>query len=242
VTARAKNLRVGLLGTLDAPFLGHIARELLDREIAIDAILLDSKSETPRDRAIHEERTGGRLPPVPLESFADRTPPSFFVDSHNSETTGALVRRLGLDLLLNAGTPRILKAPILGAPTIGVLNAHPGLLPRFRGCTAVEWALYLDEPVGVTVHLMTEGIDEGPILAQEPVTVTRGDGYVDVRVKVHEAANRLLAESVEGLARGSLAAADFKPQGEGRYFSVIEPDKMDTLKRKLERGEYVHAG
>lgn len=47
------------------------------------------------------------------------------------------------------------------------MNCHPGLLPKFRECTCVEWAVYLDEEVGNTVHFMNEKIDEGPIIVQE---------------------------------------------------------------------------
>ena len=59
-----------------------------------------------------------------------------------------------IDLLVNAGTPRILKSNLLKAPSIGVINCHPGILPDFRGCTCVEWAIYLDQPIGNTVHLI----------------------------------------------------------------------------------------
>jgi methionyl-tRNA formyltransferase len=235
-----RDVRIGLLGTLNAFYLGYILRELLERGIAVDAILLDSKLESEHDQRTHEERTAGRMPPVPLESFANQAPPCFFIDNHNSQTTVRLVQQLGLDLLLNAGTPRILDAAILGAPSVGVLNCHPGLLPRFRGCTCVEWALFLDELVGVTVHLMSEGIDEGPVLTQRAVPVNRGDRWQDVRVKVHHAANRLLAEAVRGLIDGTFSPVDFQPQGQGRYFPVIEAEKMAALKKKLDYGEYAH--
>ena len=177
MTSHRQVLRIGLLSTLNSPTLGYILKELLDLGVEVDAIILDPKLESVRDQQIHDERTDGQVPLIPLESFTETPPPCFFVDNHNSKTTTALVRRMQIDLLLNAGTPRILKPEILESPAIGVLNCHPGLLPKFRGCTSVEWALYLDEPVGVTVHLMSEGIDEGPILMQREVPVSKGDRY-----------------------------------------------------------------
>lgn len=56
----------------------------------------------------------------------------------------------------------IMREPILSLAT--PLNAHPGLLPEYRGLDPVLWSVSRRDPVGATVHVVTEGIDEGPIL------------------------------------------------------------------------------
>lgn len=231
--------RVGLLSTLDAPFLGYIIREFSNRRIPVSAVILDAKMQNERDHRIHEERTAGRLPLLKLEEFEALGIPFYFVSNHSSTTTADLVMKLKLDLLVNGGTPRILKKEILQAPSIGILNCHPGLLPRFRGCTCVEWAIYLDEQIGNTVHFMSEGIDEGPIVLQEGLTFRKHDNYVDVRVKVYEHANALLAKGVQKIISEGLTPANLRPQGDGRYFNVIEPEKMKVVIEKLSAGAYV---
>src|SRR5439155_416003 len=140
--------------------------------------------------------------------------------------------------LVNAGTPRILGPEMLGASTVGVVNCHPGLLPRFRGCTCVEWAVYLDEEVGNTVHFMNERIDEGPIVLQEALNFTKNDTYVDVRVKVYEHGHRLLARGVAKIIAENLRPEKLEPQRDGRYWDVIGRDKMDEVLRKLAAGAY----
>ena len=177
-------MKLGVLGALDMPMMGQQIAALLAEGLDLSAIVLDAAGTKAKDIAIHEDRTAGRLPAIPLANFEAEGIACYFVSSHNSRAAVDLVKRLGLDLLVSAGTPRILKAPLLEAPSFGVLNVHPGLLPAFRGACCVEWAVWHDAPVGNTVHLMTEGVDEGPIVAAEEPTIAKADTYVDVRVKV----------------------------------------------------------
>jgi methionyl-tRNA formyltransferase len=230
--------RLALLSTLDAPLLGYLMRDLTAEGVSISAVVFDQKGQAARDHRIHEERTAGRLPALPLEEFESLRIPFYFVADHRSTATADLVRSLSLDLLLNAGTPRILGAELLRAPSIGVLNCHPGLLPRFRGCTCVEWAIYLDEQVGNTVHFMNEHIDEGPILLQEGLRFGREDAYVDVRVKVYEHGNRLLARAARKVLTEGILPDRLEPQVGGRYFEVIDDGKMKNVIDKLARGDY----
>jgi methionyl-tRNA formyltransferase len=127
---------------------------------------------------------------------------------------------------------------MLGAARNGVLNCHPGLLPAFRGASAVEWALALDEPVGNSVHVMTPGIDEGPVLATRPTPVPAGASYVDIRVAVYRDGFALFAETLEAIADGRLRSGDAKPQTSGRYFRPIDPENMALMERRLACGAY----
>ena len=231
-------MRVGLLSIINTPALGYIIRDLTQEGISISAVLLDAKAKTEEDRRSYEERTGGRLPPIPLEEFENLHIPFYFASDHRADSSVAIVRELSLDLLVNAATPRVLNTEILKASTVGVVGWHTGLLPQFRGSTCVEWAIYLDEQVGVTVYFMNEGIDEGPIVLQEKLVFTKHDTYADVRVKVYEAGHRALARGVAKIISENLSPADFEPQSDGRYFEDIEPDKMQEVLSKLSRGRY----
>jgi phosphoribosylglycinamide formyltransferase 1 len=78
-----------------------------------------------------------------------------------------------------------------------VLNVHPSLLPEFRGLRAVERALEagVDE-TGVTVHLMVEEVDAGPIVAQERVPVIAEDTKETLLERLHPVEHRLLVGAV----------------------------------------------
>ena len=228
---------IGLL-TADGDFLaGRIADRLAQLAVPLRAAIVDSKAVSAKDAAIFQQRTDGRLPPVPL---ADIVPdlPRINVGSHNDRETIDLIHRLEIDLLVNAGTPRILRQPLLDAVPNGVLNCHPGLLPDFRGCCCVEWAIYLDRPVGNTVHLMTAGIDEGPVITRASVPVFVGATYVDIRVATYLAGIELLASATADIFFGDRHPASFEPQTGGRYFKVIDDDKLAAVHAKLADGGY----
>ncbi len=97
------------------------------------------------------------------------------------------------------------------------------MLPKYRGCTVVEWALYNGDPLGVTAHLMDEGIDTGPIVAQATFDVADCPDYAAVRVKVYQAGFALAATAAADLLAGRARPV---PQGPGRYWKPIEPEKM----------------
>lgn len=222
-------MKIAVLATYDGILAGRFVRALLAAGVTIDSILLDAKATDPRDLRIHEERTRGRLPPVSLHEFAAARIPLFALGSHNDAASAQLVAERSIDVLVNAGTPRILKTAMLSAASLGVLNCHPGLLPYYRGSSCVEWALLRGDAVGNTVHLMTKGIDEGDVLMAEAVAVPAGASYSAVRTTVYEAGFALMAKACRGLADGRHSRADFRPQQGGAYHKPIDAVSMERL-------------
>jgi methionyl-tRNA formyltransferase len=218
------------------PLFGYHMKALKSKNIFPVAIIVDRKSIGKKNLDIFKARTANLIiPRPPTENAGDGY---FYVDSHNDQKTIELINGLGLDFLVSAGVPRILGAPILNSTPIGVLNSHPGLLPDFRGCSCVEWAIYLDKPLGVTVHRMSEGIDEGSILLKWQIDIERSDSYEDLRVKIYMAACSALAEASFGFVSGLLSELDFKQQLGGKYYTPISPDILRAVKIKVVNGEY----
>src|ERR1700685_1734025 len=78
----------------------------------------------------------------------------------------------GVELVVLAGYMHLLTKPFLDRFPGQIVNVHPSLLPQFPGAHAIDDALAAGvEEIGVTVHVVDEGIDSGPILAQEAVPV-----------------------------------------------------------------------
>jgi phosphoribosylglycinamide formyltransferase-1 len=101
-----------------------------------------------------------------------------------------------VSLIVGAGYMRVLSPAFLGRfPAI--LNVHPSLLPEFRGLHAARRALEAGvERTGVTVHLMVEEVDAGPIVAQEEVPVLPGDTEETLLERLHRVEHRLLVRAV----------------------------------------------
>ena len=106
------------------------------------------------------------------------------------------------DLVVSAGFMKILGPGFLAGIGVPMINTHPALLPSFPGMHGVADALaYGVKVTGATVHLVDEGMDSGPVLAQAPVAVEPGDTVETLheRIKIEE--RRLLVGTVAALAR-----------------------------------------
>jgi phosphoribosylglycinamide formyltransferase-1 len=103
----------------------------------------------------------------------------------------------GVDVVAMAGFGTVLAAPIFERYAGRVLNTHPALLPSFKGWHAVADALaYGVKLTGCTVHVATEAVDEGPILAQEAVPVFDGDTEERLHERIKSVERRLYPETI----------------------------------------------
>ena len=125
----------------------------------------------------------------------------------NTALTAAVVAHRP-DLVVSAGFMRILSPGFLAEIGCPMLNTHPALLPAFPGAHPVADTLAYGVKIsGATVHLVDDGVDTGPVLAQAPVEVRPGD-TVDAlheRIKIEE--RRLLVGTVAALARGGASVS-----------------------------------
>ena len=128
------------------------------------------------------------------------------------------VKSLNIDLIVSCIFPQILKAAILRIPRFGAINCHPSLLPRYAGPQPEFWMLKNGESLaGITVHMMTEGIDAGDIVAQQELIIGEDENIGQLVQRQQHAAARLLTETVNAMAQGTI---ERKPQNmaERSYF------------------------
>ena len=110
-----------------------------------------------------------------------------------------------VDLVVLAGFMRILKGEFLRTFAQRVVNIHPSLLPSFPGLEAWKQALdYGVKVTGVTVHLVDQGIDTGPILAQQTVPVLEGDTSATLHARIQEVERQLYPGTIAMLARKAM--------------------------------------
>ena len=114
---------------------------------------------------------------------------------------GAL-QRAGVDWVVLAGFMRILKGDFLRAFEQRVVNIHPALLPSFPGLEAWRQAFdYGVKVTGCTVHLVDQGIDTGPIIAQQTVPVLDDDTPASLHERIQEAERVLYPAAIAALLR-----------------------------------------
>ncbi|HXX59999.1 MAG TPA: bifunctional phosphoribosylaminoimidazolecarboxamide formyltransferase/IMP cyclohydrolase [Candidatus Sulfotelmatobacter sp.] len=121
----------------------------------------------------------------------------------------AALREAQVGVVALAGFMRLLGPAVLAAFRGRILNVHPSLLPAFAGGHAIDDALAAGVTVtGVTVHLVDETLDGGPIVFQEAVAIRRDDDGASLAPRIHAVEHRLLPRAVALLAGGALTLGD----------------------------------
>ncbi|WP_375730758.1 phosphoribosylglycinamide formyltransferase [Brucella ceti] len=114
------------------------------------------------------------------------------------------------DIICLAGYMRLLSGRFIAPYEGRILNIHPSLLPLFPGLHTHQRALDAGMKLaGCTVHLVTEGMDEGPILAQAAVPVLDGDTAETLAARVLKAEHRLYPLALQKFAAGEKASNQF---------------------------------
>lgn len=135
-------------------------------------------------------------------------PPGAFrtkLDEEAEQAYVAALKHAQVDWVVLAGFMRILKGQFLRAFEDRVINIHPSLLPSFPGLEAWKQALdYGVKVTGCTVHLVDQGVDTGPILAQQTVPVLDNDTPATLHERIQGAERLLYPATLAALARGRI--------------------------------------
>ena len=206
-------MRLAFLGTPDFAVACLSALADAGHEIAV----VYSQPPAPRGR-------GQELKPSPAHAFAlargipVRTPVSMR-DPAEIEAFAAL----NLDAAVVVAFGQILPGEVLDAPRLGSFNLHASLLPRWRGAAPIQRAIMAGDPVtGVEVMQMTEGLDEGPVLASETVRIDALETAGSLHDRLAGVGAALLVRTMAAVERGEAVA---KPQAEEglTYAKKIRP-------------------
>ena len=116
-----------------------------------------------------------------------------------------VLEKLDVELVLLAGYMKIVTAILVNAFTNRMMNIHPSLLPSFPGLDvqrkAIEWGCKV---AGCTVHFVTEGVDEGPIIVQAAVPVFDRDTPEILAARILEQEHQIYPRAVQLFAEGRL--------------------------------------
>jgi len=154
-------------------------------------------SDKPAPGLEHADLYGVQTFVVEEKHFANR-------DSW-AEKLGENISHLDPDLIILAGFMKVLPKSFVAKFSPRIINIHPALLPNFPGAYAVRDALASGaRETGATVHIVDEGVDTGPILAQEAVTVLPADDENTLHERIKLVEHKLLIDTVKFLASKQL--------------------------------------
>lgn len=204
-------MRLAFLGTPDFAVKALEAIVVAGHEVAC----VYSQPPAPRGR-------GHELKPSPVQAFAEaagvpvRTPASMR-DPVEIAAFGAL----GLEAAVVVAFGQILPREVLEAPARGSFNVHASLLPRWRGAAPIQRAIMAgDKVTGVQVMRMTEGLDEGPVLATTTLRIDALDTAGTLQDRLAAAGAELIVRTL-----GDIEA--------GRAIETPQPDEGVTYAKKI---------
>jgi formyltetrahydrofolate-dependent phosphoribosylglycinamide formyltransferase len=183
ISGRGSNMGALIAAALDAGFPAKIVSVISDK---------------PEAKGLeHAREFGIEALAIPRSEYASKA-------EHEAAVIAALDAS-GARIIALAGYMRLLSGDFVKRYAGRMINIHPSLLPAFPGLATHERALAAGCRVhGCTVHFVTEGMDEGPIIEQEAVRVERGDTPDTLATRVLEAEHRIYPLALAMLARGEV--------------------------------------
>lgn len=169
---------------------------------SLDATLKVVASNKPNAAGLARAKERG-LPTICLDSkpFAREANPREAYDL----AMGALLQQHGVEYVALAGYMRIVTPALIRMYPSKILNIHPSLLPAFPGLDAqrqaLEWGVKVS---GCTVHLVTEGVDEGPIIVQAAVPILEGDTVESLSARILEKEHECYPQALQLMAEKRL--------------------------------------
>jgi methionyl-tRNA formyltransferase len=131
---------------------------------------------------------------------------------------------LNLDVAIVAAYGLLLPQAILKAPQYGCINIHPSLLPRWRGPSPIQYAIWKgDEETGVSVMRLEKKMDAGPVLAQERTNIGHKD-FTALNTELWQAGTQRLLEILDDLAETGFLESNVQNEDAATYCKLLSKE------------------
>lgn len=188
------------------------------RSIASVVTFVVTKKPKPKGRGyrlesneVAQEAMRMNLPLLEVDSFKD--------------PDALRIKDIPADLFVVASFGLIVPRWALEVPTLGPVNIHPSLLPKYRGASPIQWVLLKGErETGITLIRMNERMDAGNILYQERVAIGERDNCVVLERRLSERAAEILPKFLKEVESGGLPEGRLQAETDATYTAVIEKE------------------
>lgn len=171
-----------------------------------------------------------------VRSYADISASILYVkDVHSRESLNAL-EALSPDIII-LGHTGIVKSDLLRIAKIGVLNAHPGLLPYYRGIDCSRWAIYNGEfhKIGATVHWVDRGVDTGNVILRRAYGFIGDETLEKLDENLYDLCVSLLTQVVCMICKDNIPSGEPQVRADGTQYFKMSRIIEHQVKRKLQK-------
>ena len=202
-----KPLRIAFMGTPD------FARVALEALYGSDHEIVCVYSQPPRPKG-----RGHKVQLSPVHTFADeKNIPVFTPLNFKDKEDRDIFKSHNIDIAVVAAYGLILPQEILDAPKYGCINIHGSLLPRWRGASPIQHAIWHgDQESGIGIMQMERGLDTGPVIAEESLPITPETTAAILHDQLAEMGARMTIDVLNNIA------ANGKPE------ATAQDDTMST--------------
>jgi methionyl-tRNA formyltransferase len=153
--------------------------------------------------------------------------PYIYESNVNGKKFLSYLRKLEPDIIVSSNS-QIFKKELLALPKIACINRHSALLPSYGGILPVFQAVaHGEKEVGVSVHYMVEGIDEGRVIVQEAIPIEKGESLSDIYKRCFNVSAKLIVEALDILENNKKITVDTTSRVKSYYsFPMKEHWKM----------------
>lgn len=149
-----------------------------------------------------------------------------FKSANSKEFQDFLIKE-NIDIILVGTWKEKIKKSTFDIPTIGTINAHPSLLPKYRGPNPyIQTILNGEDYSGITLHLIDENYDTGAILSQEKIKINKNDTSKDLKDKTVTTARQLVFEFLTSLDKQIITPIPQVEKKASYYPNITGDEKM----------------
>lgn len=222
--------RIIFMGT---PDFGVPALEALIKDERFEVVHIFSQPDKPQGRK-------QEILPTPIKEVALKySIPCSQPEKLRTEENITLIRDLKPDFIVVVAYGRIIPKSILDIPKYGCINIHGSLLPKYRGASPIQAALlHGEKETGVTIMLLSEGMDEGAMLRKIIVSVTQETTSENLFDSLSTQGAEILPDTLDEFAKGNITPEE-QDHREATYCGKIEKE-MGEIHPDTETAEEIY--
>jgi methionyl-tRNA formyltransferase len=234
------SLNICLIGNLKNPFSSSLLANFKIHNIKISQIILEKKVFSKKDKIIFKSRIKKSFKFNFIENNHKLKNNIIYVDDLNSLKTSNIIKKLKIDFIVQMGLNKIFRSNLIKSSKYGIVNSHPAILPNFRGCSTVEWSILLNQPLGITTHLVTKEIDKGNIIKVKKIKKNKYLSYKDLRTKILISQIDHMSKSICYINknRNNFTISKKNNLQNSYYFRPINDYLLGIVKNKVKKNYY----